>query len=169
MRVEIQVQGMTIVQVYDGAQAWMINPMTGRTAPEVMPAEMAKLMDEQADMDGPLMDYKAKGHTVELLGKETVEGAECFKIKLTQKDGAATTFYFDVATFLAVKQESRRTVGGNEVESETIVGDWKSVNGLLFPHSVDSGQKGSPARQKMIVEKVEVNSPIDDARFRMAK
>ena len=134
-----------------------------------MPAEMTKMAEEQADMDGPLMDYKAKGNTVELIGKETADGTDCYKLKVTEKDGDVTFFYLDADTGLTVKQETRRTINGNEVEAETIVGDWKDVGGMLFPHSIDSGQKGSPQRQKMTIEKIEVNVAIDDTRFTMPR
>ena len=169
MRLDISIQGMTIAQAYDGNAGWMLNPMTGRTTAEPLPSEMAKMVEEQADMDGPLMDYQAKGHTVELLGKETAEGTECYKIKLTQKDGSVTVFYIDTESYLGVKQESKRTVRGTEVETETIVGDWKEVAGILYPHSIDAGQKGSPMRQKMTVDRIEVNVPIENARFAMPK
>lgn len=169
MRLDISIQGMTITQAYDGTSGWMLNPMSGRTTAEPLPSEMTKLVEEQADMDGPLMDYKAKGHTVELLGKESAEGTECYKLKLTEKDGDVTFFYFDADTFLGVKQETKRTVRGSEVESETIVGDYKDVGGIMYPHSINAGQKGSPQRQKMTIEKIEANVPIDDARFKMPK
>lgn len=169
MRIDISIQGMTIVQAFDGADAWMLNPMGGGSTAQLLPSDMKKMAEEQADMDGPLMDYKAKGSTLELLGKETAEGTECFKLRLTEKDGDVTVFYLDTGTFLAVRQEARRTIGGVEVDNETIVGDYKDVGGMLFPHSIDSGVKGSPQRQKMTVEKIEFNVPIDDARFKMPK
>lgn len=169
MRVEISIQGMTIVQAYDGTAGWMINPMSGRTTPEPLPSEMLKMVDEQADMDGPLMDYKAKGHTAELLGKETAEGTECWKVRLTEKDGDVSIFYIDTESFLGVKQETKRSIRGSDVESETIVGNWKEVGGVLYPHSIDSGQKGAPARQKMTIETIETNVALDDARFTMPK
>jgi outer membrane lipoprotein-sorting protein len=169
MRVDIFIQGMTIVQAFDGADAWMLNPMGGGSTAELLPSDMKKMVEEQADLDGPLMDYKAKGHTVELLGKETAEGTECFKLRVTEKDGDVTVFYLDTETYLAVRQEARRTMGGVEVDNETIIGDWKDVGGMLFPHAIDSGQKGAPQRQKMTIEKIEINVPIDDARFKMPK
>lgn len=169
MRIDITVQGMVIVQAYDGKDGWALNPMSGRSTPEALPSEVVKLADEQADMDGPLMDYKAKGHTAELLGRETAEGTECYKVKLTRKDGDVLTYYYDTETFLGVKQEAKRTIRGSEVESETIVGGWKEVAGVMYPHSIDGGAKGNPARQKMTIEKIEVNVPIDDARFKMPK
>jgi hypothetical protein len=169
LRVDISMQGMTIVQAFDGTTGWLLNPMSGKTTAEPLPSEMTKMVEEQADMDGALMDYKAKGHTAELVGKEMAEGTECYKIKLTEKDGDVTWYYFDIETFLGVKQDAKRTMRGTEVETETIMGGWKAVDGVMYPHSIDAGQKGSPQRQKMTVEKIEVNVPIDDARFKMPK
>lgn len=167
MRMDISIQGMTITQAYDGKMGWMLNPMSGRTDPEPMPNEAMKLVEEQADMDGPFVDYKDKGNTIELLGKEKVEGADCYKLKVTLKSGDTRVYYIDAEHYLEVKQESKTNVRGTDVESDTIVGDWKEVDGLMFPFSIDSGQPGGQMRQKMTVEKIEVNPTIDDARFTM--
>ena len=167
MRMDISVQGMTISQAYDGTVGWMLNPMSGRTDPEPLPSEAMKLVEEQADMDGPFVDYKDKGNTVELLGKEQVEGAECYKLKVTLKGGDTRVYYIDAEHYLEVKQESTTSVRGSDVESDTIVGDWKEVDGLMFPFSIDSGQKGGQMRQKMTVEQIEINPTIEDARFKM--
>ncbi|MCX6550446.1 MAG: outer membrane lipoprotein-sorting protein [Acidobacteria bacterium] len=167
MRIDISFQGMTITQAYDGTTAWMLNPMSGRTDPEPMPSEAVKLIEEQADMDGPLMDYKAKGSTVELLGKEKAEGTDCYKLKVTLKNGDVRTFYIDTETYLDVKLESKTMLRGSEQVSDTIVGDYKEVGGMMMAHSIDSGQPGAAGRQKMTVEKIELNVPIEDARFTM--
>ena len=167
MRMDIAVQGMTITQAYDGTTGWMVNPMSGRTDPEQLPSEAMKLIEEQADMDGPFVDYRAKGNTVELLGKEPVEGTDCYKLKVTLKSGDTRIYYIDAEHYLEVKQQSKTNVRGSDVESDTIVGDWKEVDGLMFPFSIDSGQAGGQMRQKMTVEKIEVNPVIDDARFKM--
>jgi outer membrane lipoprotein-sorting protein len=167
IRIDVTVQGLTIVQAYDGSTAWTFNPMSGRKDPELAPSEMVKQFEEQADMDGPLIDYKDKGHKVELLGKDKAEGADCFKLKVTLKNGDIQTYYIDAENFLEVKVESKTTVRGTETESETILGDWKEVAGMMMPFSVDSGQKGSQQRQKITIERIEVNPAIDDARFKM--
>ena len=167
MRVDIAIQGMTITQAYDGTTGWMINPLSGRTDPEPLPSEMIKLVEEQADMDGPLMDYKSKGNTVEYLGKDKAEGTDCYKLKVTLKNGDVRTFYFDADSYLMIKQESKTMVRGTEQLSDTIAGDYKDVNGLIMAHSIDSGQAGQPTRQKITVDKIEINVPIDDARFKM--
>ena len=167
MRLDLSIQGMTITQAYDGAAGWMINPMSGRTEPELLPSEMTKLVEEQADMDGPLMDYKAKGSTVELLGKDKAEGTDCYKLKLTLKNGDVRTFYIDTDSYLLVKLESKTKVRDTDQLGETIVGDYKEVAGMMMAHAIDSGQPGQPQRQKMIFDKIEVDVTIDDARFKM--
>lgn len=167
MRMDFTIQGMVGSQAYDGASGWSLMPFGGSKVPQQMTAEEATLAEEQADIDGPLIDYKAKGNTVELLGKENVEGADAYKLKVTLKNGVVRTMYIDAEHFLEIKEESKRTIRGTEMEMETIVGDYKEVDGLMLPHSVDAGAKGSPQRQKLVIEKIEINVPIDDARFKM--
>jgi hypothetical protein len=167
LRLDFTVQDMVGSQGYDGTKAWMLMPFTGSKVPQEMSADEASMFEEQADIDGPLVDYKAKGNTVELLGKEKVEGSDTYKLKVTLKSGAIRTFYLDADTFLEIKEEGKRMLRGTEMETETIVGDYKQVDGLMMPHALDSGVKGTPRRQKIVVEKIELNVPIDDARFKM--
>ena len=167
MRIDITVQGMVVSQGYDGTKAWMVNPLQGSKAPQEMSADDTKSVEEQADIDGPLIDYKAKGHTVELLGKEKVEGSDAHKVKVTMKNGTIRTFYIDAEHFLEIKEESKRMQRGTEVEGDTIYGDYKEIGGMMFAHSIDGGQKGAPARQKVVVDKIEINVPIDTSRFKM--
>jgi hypothetical protein len=165
-RLEFTFQGMTGVQAYDGQQAWGISPM-GSRQPEPMPAEMAKELDDQADLDGPLVDYKAKGSQVELVGKDKVEGSDAFKLKVTKKDGDVEYYYLEAESFLPVKVEAKRTIRGSEIEGETTLGDYKEAGGFLWPYSIQSGAKGRPEKQSLTVEKIEINPAIDDARFKM--
>jgi len=167
LRIDIAIQGMTITQAYDGTVGWMLNPLSGRTDPEPLPSELMKSVEEQADMDGPLVDYKAKGNTVEFLGKEKAEGTDCYKLKVTLKNGDVRTFFIDAESSLEVKIETRTMVRGTEQLGDIILGDWKAVDGILMSHSVDAGQPGAPMRQKMTIDKIELNLPVDDARFTM--
>ena len=167
MRLDLSIQGMTITQAYDGTTGWMVNPLSGKADAEALPSEMTKLLEEQADMDGPLLDYKAKGSTVELLGKDKAEGTDCFKLKVTLKGGDVRTFYIDAESFLPVKIESKTMMRGSEQLSDTIVGDYKEVGGVLMAHSMDTGQAGQPVRQKMTVDTIDINVALDDARFKM--
>jgi len=167
MRMEFTIQGMTGVQAYDGKTAWMTMPFMGKKDPEAMPTEEAKMVEEQADMDGPLMDYKEKGNKVELAGKEQVEGADAYKIKCTLKNGDIRWFYLDAESYLEIKGEAKRTIRGTEVDGESYLSDYKEVDGLMMPYAMESGSKGAPHRQKMVFEKVEFNVPLADSLFAM--
>jgi len=167
MRMEFTVQGMTGVQAYDGKTGWNFIPFAGMQKPQPMSPEELKLAEEQADMDGPLLDYKAKGNTVELVGKEAVEGTQAHKLKVTLKNGTIRYLYVDAEHFLEIKMEGKQTIRGTETEVEASMGDFKEVEGLMLAHAVQSGAKGSPQRQTITVQKIEINPPLDDARFKM--
>jgi len=166
-RLEFTVQGLTAVQAYDGKNAWQIMPFMGKKDAELMSADEAKETEEMADIDGPLVDYKNKGHQVELLGKEKVEGTDAYKLKVTLKNGDVQTIYIDADSFLEIKEETKRTVRGSEQVVESAIGDYKEVNGLILPFAVDSGVKGSAERQKLTITKYEINVPTDDSMFKM--
>ncbi|MCS6805307.1 MAG: hypothetical protein NZ823_09235 [Blastocatellia bacterium] len=167
MRMEFTFQGLTGIQAYDGKTGWMIMPFGGKKDPEPMGEDMLKELAKQADIDGPLVDYKEKGHQVELLGKESVEGTEAYKLKLTRRDGDVEYIYLDADSYVEIKSEGKRMIRGSEFEAETIYGDYKQVDGLMIAHSIESGPKGSSQKQKITIEKIEINPPIEDTRFAM--
>lgn len=167
-RLDLTVQGMTMVQAYDGTTGWQIVPFQGKTDPEPLSADDLKDIQEQSDsIDGPLMDYKAKGNEVELQGKEKVEGADCFKLRVKVKNGNVHTLYIDGDSFLEVKDVTKRMQNGTEVEIENTSGDYKEVDGLIFPFSFEQTIKGTPQKQRIIIEKIELNPALDDARYKM--
>jgi len=167
MRMEISVQGLTAVQAYDGKTGWALMPFQGKKDAEQMTADDLKEVQEQADIDGALVDYKAKGHKVEMLGKDKVEGSDAYKVKLTRGNGDVEVIYIDADSFLEVKNEGKRTVRGTELETDTNIADYKEVDGLVVPFSFDSGAKGRPQRQKITVDKYEFNVPIEAKLFTM--
>jgi outer membrane lipoprotein-sorting protein len=167
VRMEYTFQGMTGVQAWDGTSGWAISPFSGKTDAEPMSPEDAKEAEEQSDMDGPLVDYKAKGHSVELVGKEKLEGSDTYKLKVTLKNGTVNYTYLDADSYLAIREESKRLVRGSEVEVESTIGDYKEVGGVLIPHSIQNGAKGRPEKQDIVIDKIELNPPLDDARFKM--
>jgi outer membrane lipoprotein-sorting protein len=167
LRMEFTLQGMTGIQAYDGKTGWQLMPFSGRKDAEPLPEDALKQLAEQADFDGPLVDYKTKGNTVELVGKEKLEGSDVYKLKLTLKTGDVRYIYLDADQFLEIKTEGKTKIRGTDVEGEGTIGDYKEVGGLMIPHAMESGQKGSPQKMKMTIQKVELNVPLDDARFKM--
>ena len=166
-RLEFTIQGLTMVQAYDGKNAWQIMPFTGKKDPELMSGDEAKEVEEMGDFDGPWVDYKSKGNQVELLGKEKIEGTDAYKLKVSLKNGDVQTIYMDADSFLEIKEETKRTVRGSEQVMESSIGDYKEVGGIIFPFAVESGAKGSSEKQKLTVTKVELNVPADDSIFKM--
>ncbi|MFZ3340969.1 MAG: hypothetical protein WA213_08815 [Terriglobales bacterium] len=166
-RLEFTIQGLTAVQAYDGSKAWQIMPFMGKKDAELMSADETKEMEETADLDGPLVDYKAKGNTVELLGKEKIEGTDAYKLKVTLKNGDVQTMYIDTDSFLEIKEDTKRMVRGTEHDFESSIGDYKDVDGIIFPFAVESGMKGSDQKQKITISKIELNVPADDSIFKM--
>jgi hypothetical protein len=166
-RLEFSAGGMTGVRVVNGANSWQLMPFMGQAAPEPLRGEELADAVEQADFDGPLMDWKAKGHTLELAGTEPVEGADAFKLKLTRKGGKVEYLYLDAETYLTVKREAKRFIRGSEVEGEAWLSDYKEVAGMMVPFTTSQGMKGSERRQAMSFDKIEADVAIDGARFAM--
>jgi hypothetical protein len=167
MRMEFTVQGMTGIQAYDGKTGWAVMPFGGKKDPEPMNAEDLQEAEENADIDGPLVDYKSKGYTVELIGKEKVEGSDAYKLKVNMKNGTVRYIYLDADTMLEIKNEGKRMIRGSEVEFVSTIGDYKEVGGLLYPYSIEMGAKDHPEKQNIIIDKIEINPKLDDARYKM--
>lgn len=167
MRQEFILQGMAMVQAYDGKTGWQLNPFEGRRDAELLSEDDMKGLVEQADIDGPLVDYAEKGNKAELVGHDDVEGTDCYKIKLRLKNGDIRTIYLDTDSLMEIKMESQTMIRGAMREGETYFGDYEKVDGIYEPFAIESGQKGDPDRQKLSVEKVEFNVPVDDSVFAM--
>lgn len=169
VRTDAVLQGMALVQAFDAASGWKISPFGGRKDPEKMSGDEAKSLVEDAEIGGPLVDWKAEGKTVTYLGTEDVEGTAAHKLKVVRKNGDITYVYLDPDYFLEIREVSQRTEQGAKVEVETDLGDYEKVNDIFFPFSIESGSKGSTDKQKIIIEKAEANIPVDDAIFGFPK
>jgi outer membrane lipoprotein-sorting protein len=165
VREETIIQGMAQVQAYDGKSAWQINPFGGRKDPELMSADDTKALILDVDPEGVLIDYKEKGHKAELIGHDSVEGTDCYKIKLTLKDGDIRYYYLDADSYLEIKVETQSTVRGAVQFTDTMIGDYEQVDGIYFPFSIESAETGTDQWQRLTIEKIEVNASLDDSLF----
>lgn len=165
VRTEASIQGLSQVTAYDGKDAWTINPFQGRRDPERMSAEDAKGLEVQADMDGPLVDWKAKGHQVEYLGTEDMDGTLAHKLKITLKNGDIQYSYLDPDYFLEIMVVTQAKRRGVETEMETELGNYEKVAGVYMPMAIESGPKGGKRGQKIHIDKAEANVDLDDALF----
>jgi len=167
VREEFIIQGMAQIQAYDGKTGWQISPFNGRKEPDLMSQDDMKSLVVDADIDGPLVGYKEKGHKAELVGHDSMEGTDCYKVKLSMKNGDVRYYYLDADSFLELKIEIQTTIHGALQESEMYFGDYEQVNGIYYPFAVEQAQKGSPSRQQFSVQKIEQNVNLDDALFAM--
>jgi len=165
VRQEFILQGMAQVSAYDGKTGWQVNPFQGRKDPELLSADDTKDLQVAADIDGPLVNYKQKGSVAELVGHDSVEGTDCYKIKLTLKSGDVRYYYLDADSYMVIKLETQTIIRGSLQERDTYYGDYEKVDSIYFPFSSESAQKDQPDRVQVTVDKIEVNAPLDDSRF----
>ena len=166
-RFEFKVQGVTSVFVSDGTRGWRVDPAQGDTAPTLLSDAVIAEAAEQGDFEGPLVDWKAKGHRVELAGREDVLGKPAFKLKVTLKSGAVRYEYIDVASSALVRSEATRLMRGHQTQVQTTFSNFKKTGGLLFPGVVEVEVAGRPDKLHIDVQSVEVNPALSDARFAM--
>lgn len=167
-RVDVNVQGKSIVQAYDGTVAWWINPFAGGEDAQEMPEEMASEMKKQ-EFASAFIDYAAKGHTVELMGQEEVEGAQCFVLKMTKKNGDVEHYYLDSEFYVPIMVKTVISSGpAKGQEAMTYLSDYQEVDGLMMAFSIEVKAAGQ-TMQKIAIKTVETNPKLDDASFTMPK
>ena len=165
-RLELQFNGQTAVQVYDGSNGWKLRPFLNRRDVEPYTPDELKAASMQADIDGPLVDYVAKGTKVQLEGIQSVEGHDAFNLKLTLKTGQVQHIWVDAQTFLDVKIEGTpRRLDGRFHPVATYMRDYRSVNGLMIPYVNETAVDGVKQTEKIILEKVIVNPKLEDSHF----
>ena len=165
-RLEIQFAGATAQQVYDGTQGWKVRPFLGRHQVESYTPEELKAAASQADLDGPLIDYAAKGTSIALAGRETVDGVDAYKLSLTLKDKRVQNVWIDAKTFLEIKMEGEpRRLDGKYHPVWVYLRDYKKVDGLVMPTVFETSVQGVKSTEKINVEKILVNPRLADASF----
>ncbi len=169
IRVNVNMLGSPSTQGFDGEDAWQVMPalLGGNGMPQDMPEKQAVSFKDGADLDGPLVDYKKKGHTVELVGTETTNGAEMYHLKATLKSGRIIHMYLDTKEYLERKVRSTdfNPQMGTDVETEQYFGDYKKVGGVLVPHSIDVKMQGQTL-VSMTIKSVDINPDIDESFFK---
>lgn len=164
MRQEFTLNGMTGYQIMTPDSGWNFSPFQGQKIPEPMTADDVKQGQDQLDVEGNLIDYAAKGHTVELLGKDDVDGVEAYKLKETLKSGKEETIYIDPQSFLVIRDVTKQKANGKETEVKTDLSNYQKLpEGILVPMSVKL-----PFGELTITD-VKVNSSVDPNIFHPSK
>jgi hypothetical protein len=162
VRQEATFQGLTQIQAWGGEKGWQVQPFEGRKDPALMSEDDAKPFRVAADLDGTFVNAHAKGHTLEYLGTEDVDGTLAHKLRVRLKWGGDVTVWIDPDTWMVIRDLQKVTVRGAEQETETDYGDYEKVGGVFVPMSEESGPRNSPpaSRGKSIYEKAEANVAV---------
>jgi photosystem II stability/assembly factor-like uncharacterized protein len=169
IREETTLQGLTAVEAWDGHEGWTVDPFEGRRDPQRESADDSKSLAREADIDGPLVNWREKGHRVEYLGTEDVDGTPAHKLRVTLKDGDVQYVYLDPDVWLEIRVVTESHIRGAERVTETDLGSYEQVNGVWIPFSIESGRKGEPRGQHITIERAEANVAADDALFQFPK
>jgi photosystem II stability/assembly factor-like uncharacterized protein len=167
IRSEVTLQGLTAVTAYDAREGWSVSPFGGRRDAEKSSEDDARALAQQAEIDGPLVAWRDKGHRIESLGTEDVDGTLAIKLRVTRKDGDVQYVYLDPDSFLEIRITTVRKVRGTEEITETDLGGYQQVAGVWLPFAIESGSKGGPRNSRITVERAEVNVAVDDAWFKV--
>ena len=173
MMTTINFQGQSIKQgVFDGEVLWSTNFMTQKA--EKSDEEATNMVkNEMNQFPDPFLNYKEKGFTAELVGTETVDGSETFKIKLTTtpniiegKEVPSIAYYFfDNENFVPIQVHEEITVGpGKGMVSEIKLSDYQEAGDIYMPFSMTQGVKGQPGAP-ITMDSIEINPTVDDNEF----
>ncbi len=163
---EATFQGMEIVSAYDNDNGWSINPFAGNSDPQPMTEEQADRMALQADYEGIFYNYKEKGYQVEYSGTEELDDIEVYLLTLTRPNGDVITSYIDSEEYVLLKTKSKMIMQGVENEAETIFSNYKFVDGMLSPYSIETKVDGETVMQ-MVFDEITYNVEFDDSIFDM--
>jgi len=161
VRQNISFGGMTGYQIVTPTAGWSFMPFQGQTAAEAMTADQLKESADDLDVQGKLIDYKSKGHTVEYLGKDDVEGTECFKLKITSKAGNVETVFIDPKSYYIVRSVAKKTANGQESDVQTDLSNYQKLpEGIVVPFSIKLSDG------ELVISKAEVNKKIEESTFK---
>jgi len=163
-RTDISAMGMNGYMIVTPTAGWNFMPFQGQKTPEPITADDLKEAQEALDVQGNLLDYKAKGHSIELLGKDDVDGVEAFKIKETLKSGKVETIFIDPKTYYIIRSISKQKANGKESDVTTNLSNYQKLpEGIMVPMSI------TLPFGEMTISKVELNKPIDENIFKPSK
>ena len=164
---EMSIMGKNIVEAFDGEKVWRINPFMGNeTAHKGTEAE--NLEKQKDEFESKFINYEEKGHAIELLGEEEIEGTNCFIIKMTEKDGSESKMYMDTEAYVPIMISTVIVEEGDMKgkESKTYFSDYQEIDGVYMAFHTETKIDGQTV-MKMIVDEVELNADVDDSKFEM--
>jgi hypothetical protein len=165
-RLEMNVGGREIVQVYDGKTAWWINPFMGASSPTEMPADFAALLIRWSSIESPLVNYQRKRHRVLYRDEQALESGNAHRLEVRLAGGDIWDVYINSDSYLEVRRSYQQTFRGKTMQADTHLSDYRDVDGIMAPRSIRGvGPGGDPYH--MSLDQWMFGVEIDEALFRM--
>lgn len=168
-RTDITAMGQQITQVVDGNKGWAINPMSGGTTPQALPDDQVKMQKGNTHIVGTeLATAKSEKYPVELVGKEKMNDKDVYNLKVSKPEGVSN-YFVDASTYQLVGAKSTVSVQGNSGEVKQQYGNYKTIDGLTLPSTVEISTPAMPGSMTMTLSNMVLNAKIDPAIFAMPK
>lgn len=164
MRMDMTIMGMSNYTILTPTNGWAYFPVRGQKEPEAMTADQVTASQDQLDIQGILLDYKAKGETCELIGKEDVDGTECYKLKLADpKKGVTNYCYIDPTNYYLIRVTTKMKVDGQDQEQTMNFSNFQKTGaGIVYPMSISGGMGD------VNFKNIAINPKIDESIFTVA-
>lgn len=173
-RTETELMGRKMIRVLNGDKGWMVNPRNN----EVIQLESgrAEQIRQRIQFGSDLLHYDPGKDKIEYLGLSEFEGTEVYKLKMVREGGQSIVCFLDKDSFVLLRTESTRSIRGNDLEIITMYGNYKKVDGIFVPFSLETKMKNEPERQgrgrrspistgSQVVESVKFNKSLDASLF----
>jgi outer membrane lipoprotein-sorting protein len=162
---EMNIQGSKMITAYDGVNGWAVQPMMGTPDPVDLAGEELRPMKEMADLDGSLWNYEEKGHQLELLGTQDLEGSEVYVLKVTRNDGHVFHYYLDTEKYLILMMKFSMVIEGVETQLVAKMSDFRDIDGYVMPFKTEQSSDAMPGLT-FSYEEIRFNEEVDDDIFR---
>jgi outer membrane lipoprotein-sorting protein len=167
MRFEINAMGERSIRVFDGIRGWKLRPgHTGKPDVQMYSPQEVNFAFRSSGLDGPLIDYKAKGNTVTLEGSDEIEGRRAYRLEVTLPSGETDHVWVDAQTFLEIRYDRPSYSSVNKSATVSVFyRDFKPIEGLQIPMTIETPSAPGRPSDKMMIERVVLNTPLDDRTF----
>jgi len=166
-RFEIKVQNQKSVRIFDGSHGWKLRPTSsGKPDLQQYTTEELNYARNGPGIDGPLMDYQAKGTDVTLDGVDDIEGHQTYRLNIKLSSGVSHHVWIDAQTFLDVKYDREAiNTSGQSVMVPVFYRNYQAIEGLQVPLMIETGTGTAHVTDKMAIDKVLINPQLDNQIF----
>lgn len=159
-RTDFSFNGLTGYNIVTKDSGFNFSPFGGMTTPERMTDEDVRLSDDELDLEGPLVNYQAKGHTIELMENEDIDGVDAIQLRVILKNSKTIFYYIDPDTYYVIRTTAKGVSNGQEFTNTSNYYNFKKTKeGILFPFTIDN----------VTYDSIEINIPLDDKLFSTKK